>query len=479
LIVSFDYDITVLGAGPAGLVAAKLANGLGKKTALVEKREGRIGGDCTWFGCVPSKTLIKSAYVVHQFGRLKEFGIQPRSGIQIDTSDVMAHVRATVEADAAAYSRQSFEAEGIDLHFGAARFIDENHVKAGDKEIASKKFVICTGSRPTIPPIEGLDTIDYLTNETVFWLQKLPRSMIVIGGGPIGVELAAALNRLGVHITLLQRSATILKKDDPELVQRLLQILRDEGVRVMLEATAASLQKANGRIVANVQSSEGNCIIEADTLLVAVGRTPNVDSLGLENAGVVYNKRGLVVDKHLRTTAKNIYAAGDIVPPYLFTHISEHEAVVATTNARIGLPVRSVNYDHIIWATFTDPELAHMGLTEQQARDQYGHNIRIYRWEHGKVDRARTDVATKGLTKVITDRKGTILGAHVLGHAAAEVLHEVQLAKSRGISFGKIASVIHAYPSYSDAVRQPAKKCHIDVLSDNFFVKLARRLKGK
>lgn len=469
-----DYDVVVVGAGSGGLVACKLARGLGKRTALVEKH--KIGGDCTWFGCVPSKTLIKSAYVAHQVKRLREFGIEPKTAVAFDAGKVMAHVRAVVEADAASHPPESYEAEGINVLLGAATFLDSHTIQVGDRTVSSKKFIICSGSHPLVPPIEGLAEIPYLTNETIFSLETLPKSMIVLGAGPIGVEMAAALNRLGVKVTIVQRSGNFLKKDDRELVGRLMQILRDEGVKILLETQTRRFAQEAGRIVAHIENKGGTRMLETESVLVALGRVPNVSGLALERAGVEYDGQGLRVDKHLRTTATNIYAAGDVVPPYLFTHMAEYEAVIATTNACFGLPLRSVNYDNVLWATYTDPELAHAGLTEEEARARYGDAIRIYRWDHKHVDRAKTDLADNGLSKFICDRKGRILGIHILGHAAAELMHEAQLAKSLGIPFSKIASVIHAYPSYSDAVRQPAKRCYVDNLRNNFFLRLARKI---
>jgi len=473
----YDYDVIAIGAGSAGLVACKLARGLGKKTALVERR--KIGGDCTWFGCVPSKTLIKSAYVAHQLTRLRAFGIEPAAPIEFNADNVMAHVRAVVEADAATHRPKSYEDEGINVLFGAARFLDPHTLKVGETTVSSKRFVLAAGSRPSIPPVEGLADISYLTNETIFSLEKLPASMIVLGAGPIGVELAAALNRLGVKVTILQRSSNFLKKDDPELVERLIGILRDEGLEILLETPVKRFTQAGGRIAVEVESKNGPSRMETDSVLVAVGRTPNVDELDLEKAGVKYGAAGVKVDRHLRTTARNIYAAGDVVGPYLFTHVAEYEAVVATTNACFGLPLKTARYENVLWATYTDPELAHAGLTEEQARLRYGDSIRIYRWEHKHVDRARTDLADNGLSKFVCDRKGRLLGIHILGHGAAELMHEAQLAKSLGLPFSRIASVIHAYPSYSDAVRQPAKRCYVESLQNNPVLKLLRKIAPK
>ena len=219
----FGYDVVVIGAGSAGLVACKVANGLGKKTALIEKR--KLGGDCTWFGCVPSKTLIKSANIAHQINRLREFGLEPSATIELNAKKVMAHVRAIVQADADGHPPESFQAEGIDVLFGAPCFLDNNNIGLGERKISSRKFIICTGSHPFVPPVKGLEDIPYLTNETIFDLEVLPGSMIVLGAGPIGIELSAALNRLGVKVTILQRSADILKKDDKELVDRLVKAI--------------------------------------------------------------------------------------------------------------------------------------------------------------------------------------------------------------------------------------------------------------
>ena len=234
-------------------------------------------------------------------------------------------------------------------------------------------------------------------------------------------------------------------------------------------------------VIREVGYTDDEMGISADTcsVLVAVGRRPNVDELALDKAGVEYDVKGIKVDMHLRTTAKNIYAAGDVVPPYLFTHIAEYEAIITATNASLRLPVRKTNYENVLWCTYTEPELAHAGLTEDQASQQYGDKIRIYRWEHKNVDRAKTDLEENGFSKFICDKKGKLLGIHILGHGAAELMHEAQLVKSMGLSFSQIASVIHAYPSYSDAVRQPAKRCYIESLENNFFLKLVKKLTPK
>jgi len=472
----YDYDVVVIGAGSAGLTACKLANGLGKKTALIEKR--KIGGDCTWYGCIPSKTLIKSANIAHQMTRVHEFGLVPTNQVELNAKKVMSHVQAVVEADAASHPAESYEAEGINVFFGHARFVDSHRIEVADKQISSKNFVICTGSSPAIPPVEGIDNVSFLTNETIFDLEILPESMIIMGAGPIGIEMASALNRLGVNVMVLLRSGQILKKEDKQLADRLLQILRTEGVTILTNTQTKKLSQGQNKIIATVEDKQSQRQIEAESLLVAVGRKPNITDLNLEKAGVEFDKSGIKVDSHLKTTAKNIYAAGDVVPPYLFTHIAEYEAIIATTNACLPIPVKKANYENVLWCTFTDPELAHAGLTESQARERYGDKVKVYWWEHKDVDRAKTDLEENGFSKIICDNKGKLLGIHILGHGAAELMHEAQLAKSIGLPFSKIASVIHAYPSYSDAVRQPAKRCYIDTLQNNVFLKLINRIKG-
>jgi pyruvate/2-oxoglutarate dehydrogenase complex dihydrolipoamide dehydrogenase (E3) component len=256
-----------------------------------------------------------------------------------------------------------------------------------------------------------------------------------------------------------------------------MEILQAEGVKILTNTQTKSFAHDNEEIVATIEGPEGLGRIAAESVLVATGRTPNVIDMGLENAGVQYDNKGVKVDRRLRTTAENIFAAGDVVPPYLFTHIAEYEAVIAATNACLPVSLEKTDYNNVLWCTYTDPELAHAGFTETQARERFGDSIKIYRWENKDVDRAKTDLEENGFSKFICDKKGRLLGIHILGHVAAELMHEAQLAKSMGIPFSKIASVIHAYPSYSDAVRQPAKRCYIDKLQNNPMLKLLKKIK--
>ena len=474
----YDYDVVVIGGGSAGLVACKLANGLGKRVALVEKR--KLGGDCTWFGCVPSKALIKSANIAHDSKRGAEFGLESRHKVEFDCRGVMEHVRKVRQDDADGLSVESFEAEGIDVIFGSGEFLGNHRFRIEDREISGDKFLICTGSHPFVPAIEGIDEVDFFTNETIFEVEELPASLMILGGGPIGAEMCCALNRLGVEVTVIVRGKHILKREDRELSDALMELLAGEGVRFLMEHQVVRLGQVDGGVVATLLGGDGETSeVSAEGILIATGRRANVGGLGLEKAGVDYDSSGIAVDKHLRSSAKNIYAAGDVVGEYLFTHVAEYEAVVAGTNACLPVPVKRKNYENVPWCTFTDPELARVGLTEQEARAKYGDKVRVYRWENSDVDRGKTDLATVGFSKIVCGRRGKILGVHILGVHAAELMHEVQLARSLNLPFGKIATVIHAYPSYSDSVRQPAKKCYVDVLRDSFAVKALQAVIAK
>ena len=471
----YDYDIIAIGGGAAGLVASKLAAGLGKKTALIEKN--RLGGDCTWFGCVPSKALLRAAAIAHDARHVGDFGLAARDPIEINADNVMAHVRRVVEYDYQAILPEKLEKLGISVLFGSPHFIDNHKLQVDGKIITSEKFIICTGSRAFIPKIDGLETAAYLTNETIFNLERLPGSMLILGGGPIGIEMACAFSRLGVEITVVEKGERILPREEPEFSRRLAESLSREGVKFRMECLAAGFAAQNNRITACINDKAGkNSSVEADTVLVAVGRRPNIDNLSLENAGVEIEKNGLKVDKHLRTTAENIFAAGDVVPPYLFSHIAEYEAIIAGTNACLPIK-RKVNYENVLWCTFTDPELAHAGFTEHEARQKWGDKIKIYSTEYSNIDRAKTDLTENGFAKFICDPKGRLAGIHILGHSASELMHEAQLIKSLGLPFRKISSVIHAYPSYSDIVRFAARKNYIDHLQNNLFIKMLHKLK--
>lgn len=472
----YDYDLVVIGVGSGGISSANLALRLGKKVAVVEK--ARIGGDCTWYGCVPSKAFIRSAAAAHQVKRLGEYGLQTDGPILLNTDQVMAHVRSVRQRIYLGEEPAIFEKMGIRVYLGAPEFLDNRWIRVGDQTLSSRSFIISTGSSPALPPIPGLEQVPYLTNETLFELETLPRSMIILGGGPIGTEMASALNRLGVETALLELQERILPNDDEELVAILTDSLTGEGVNLMTRTEALSCETSGARVRVSIRGqSQQTSALEADALLVALGRTPNVKGLALERAGVEYSSDGIKADRSLRTSAPNIYACGDVLGSYKFSHIAEYHATIAVPNAVLPLPLkRRVAYENIVWSTFTEPELAHAGLTERQARHKHGDSIRVYRHAYDNVDRARTDVAGVGLSKFICDKRGKLLGIHILGERASELLHQAQLAKTLGVPFHRIQGMIHIYPTYGDLVKHPATAAFADKLQNSFLVKQLRRL---
>jgi len=472
-----DYDLIVLGGGAAGFVSAKMARGLGKKVALIEKN--RLGGDCTWFGCIPSKTLIKVSMMAHQIKNTGKFGLPQNTDISLNTDHVMEHVRSVVKRVYNGHTPETFTKIGIDILFGEAQFIDNHRIALGDTVLSAKKYMIATGSSPFVPDILGLDAVPYHTNRTIFNIEKLPASMIVLGGGPIGTELAMAFNRLGVRVHILETADRILIREDRELADMLSQNIQGEGITLITKIKPLRYFAENGRIVLAYQDEKNHAgTIDADAALIAIGREPNVQGLNLDKAGVEYSAQGIKTDERLQTTASNIYACGDVVGPYRFSHMAEYQAVIATRNALLPFP-KKVDYRHVAWCTFTDPELAHAGLTEQEARAKLGDRIRVYRHEYKNTDRGKTDGIESGMSKFICDSRGTLIGVHILGKHAGDLIHEAQLIKSLGMPFYKIYSAIHIYPTLSDIVRQPAKLCYIDRLRSNIILRILRKIAGK
>ncbi|MBI5636683.1 MAG: FAD-dependent oxidoreductase [Nitrospinae bacterium] len=470
----FDYDLLILGGGAAGLVSSKMARGFGKSVAVIEK--GKLGGECTNFGCVPSKALIRTAKAAHELKHLDALGLTTASPIAINTGGAMRHVRSIVEKVYNTHLPASFKALGIDLFFGGPRFTDNHTVVMDGKTITANKIIIATGSSPLIPAIEGIDKTPYLTNNTVFSLDTLPRSLVVLGGGPIGIELASALNRLGVETTVVEMFDRILFREDRELSDMLAGKMLGEGLNIVTSAKAVKLSGDASRITLTVETNGGpRKEITAQSILIASGRKPNTDGLDLEKAGVRHNSNGIEVDERLRTASDNIYACGDVTGPYRFSHMAEYQAILACSNA--FLPVkRKADYSHVIWCTFTDPELAHAGLTEEEARAAHGDSIKVLRFDYSKIDRARTDIEEFGMSKIILDGRGKFIGAHILGMHASEVLHEIQLAKHFNIPFERIWQAIHLYPSYSDVIRQSSKYHYAAKMGNNPFIKLLKKV---
>jgi pyruvate/2-oxoglutarate dehydrogenase complex dihydrolipoamide dehydrogenase (E3) component len=476
--MAYDYDIIIIGGGPAGLVASKFARGLGKRVALIEKN--KLGGECTWTGCIPSKTLIRVAQVAYSAKNLREYGLACAQDIVLDTTKVMAHIHAVIKHVASSHTADKLEALGIDVFFGSPFFTGNHTIGLNGQVLSAKKFIIATGTSPFIPPVEGLSTVSYLTNQTVFNLKKLPQSMIILGAGPIGIEIANCLNRLGVKITLIEMGSHILPREDSEITRILNDQLIKEGVLIKTEHKAIRATQSGGVINLDCVSSDSKPFqVQADSILVATGRVPNIEGLHLDTVHISTGPKGVIVDDWLRTSVAHIYACGDIVGPYQFSHMAEYQAIIAVRNALIPFFKKKVDYRQAVWVTFTEPEFASAGLNESEARARYGDNIVVYRKKYTDLDRSQTDGNTIGLGKFICDTRGKILGAHILGARAGELIHEVQLGKYYNVKFFNFYPVIHAYPTYSELIWQGSKDAYVDHLQKSFLIRLARFIFGK
>jgi len=460
--MNYDYDMVVIGGGAAGLVAATGGAALGAKIALIEKK--KLGGDCTWYGCIPSKSLLKSAQVFSLIKRLKEFGVS--TGVQntYDPSLIMSHVRDVIKKVSTHHPAEVFEKRGIKVLFGSPKFLDQNTVEFKGEKISAKRFIIASGSHPMVPPIDGLKDIGYLTNENVFDLDTLPKSLAVLGGGPIGMELSLAFARLGAEVSIIEMFDRLMAREDKEIADVLVDEFIAEGIKIRTGKKAVRFLKEGGLVSITLEDKDKKqSVVKAEKVLVAVGRAANVQGLDLEKAGVKYSNKGVEVDATLKTSAKNIYACGDVTGPYQFSHMAEYQAVIAIGNALFPFK-RKVDYSVVPWCTFTDPEVARVGLTEDEARGRFK-DIKVYRSLYNSNDRAITDMEEKGLAKVITDKKGYILGAHIVGANAGEIIHEYVLAKSSKLKIGNLSSAIHIYPTLAQVVKRSADQYYFEMMN--------------
>lgn len=473
----YDFDIVILGGGAAGLFAASVASSLGAKACIVERK--RLGGDCTWSGCIPSKALLKSGQVFHLLKRSAEFGLGLAQGAVADTSGVMAHVRKIVGEVSGHHPAELFEKRGVRVIFGQPQFIDRQTIEVNGRNIASRKFLICTGSRPLIPAIEGLAGIDYLTNENVFDLNSVPESLIVLGGGPIGVELAQAFSRLGAEVTIVEMAERIMLREDREIAGFLERKLESEGVRLLVQRKAVRLEKRDGLVCVTLEEKGSLQQLSGRMVLIAAGRQANVDGLFLERAGVRYDKSGVKVNQYLQTSCQNIFACGDVTGPFMFSHMAAYQAQVCVRNALFKrIAWQRVNYENVAWSTFTDPEISHLGLTEEEAAKEPA-GIKVYKTAYGLSDRAVTDLEKDGLIKVITDRKGRILGAHIAGANSSEVIHSLAVAKSARLSLGRLSWPIFIYPTLSELIKKTAAQTLTERLDNpavRFFIRALKNV---
>jgi pyruvate/2-oxoglutarate dehydrogenase complex dihydrolipoamide dehydrogenase (E3) component len=462
-----DYDLIVIGAGSGGLTAASFAAQLGARVAIVEK--SRIGGDCTWSGCVPSKALLKAAKIAHEVRSAGHYGIIASPPVA-DMTGVREYVRAAIDAIYQLETPEEMNRRGIDVFLAPARFLDAQRIQAGDRTLGSHAFLIATGAHPVTPPICGLSDVPFITYEQIFDNDRLPARMVVIGAGPVGMEVAQAYRRLGAEVVMV--AERLLPREEPEAQQVMSKVFEREGLSFVW-GRATGARKEGDEIVVTTSNGE----VRGDLLFVAAGRKPTVEGLELQRAGVHYTEKGITVDQHLRTNVKNIYAAGDVTGGFQFTHLAGWQAFQAVRNAL--LPGSSSGFTDLVpWVTFTDPEVAHVGLIEAQARKEFGAAIRVTHWEMAKVDRAVCENDTAGFIKVITRKDGAFLGATIVAGRAGESISEFVVALKNDLKVADLAGAIHAYPTYSTAVQQLAAGLAIEDLLASASGKLVRKLSG-
>jgi len=448
-----SYDLVIIGAGSGGLIAADFAAQLGARVVLVEKC--RIGGDCTWTGCVPSKALLKAAKVAHEARTARCYGITTGPPVT-DMAEVRDYVVAAIQQVYQFERPEELQQKGIDVLLGSARFISPRSIEVADRIITSRKFLITTGARAVLPPIAGLTEVPFVTYEKIFENDRLPDHLVIIGGGPIGSELAQAYQRLGSQVTIV--ADRLLPKEDQDVRELIGRVFESEGIRV-LKGRAKSVRRNGDGIVVSTGGAEAR----GDLLLVAAGRKPTVEGLDLEKAGVSYSEKGIPVDEKLRSNVRNIYAAGDVVGSEQFTHFAGWQAFQAVRNAL--LPASSSCFTELVpRVTFTDPEVAQVGLAEEQARSEYGDNVKVCYTKMSHVDRAVCENDQDGFIKIIAEGDGTILGATIVAGRAGESLSELIVAIKRKMKVSELAGAIHAYPTYSTGIQQLAADMTIEKL---------------
>jgi len=460
-------DILVIGAGSGGLSIAAGASQMGAKVVLLEGH--KMGGDCLNYGCVPSKALLASAKQAQAMRTGKKYGVSPARP-EASYGAAKDHVHEVIETIAPVDSQERFEGFGVHVIREFGKFISPTEVQAGDNVITARRIVIATGSRPFVPPIPGVDSVPYETNETIFDLRDQPEHLIIIGGGPIGMEMAQAHVRLGSKVTVLE-GAKALGKDDPELAAIALERLRAEGIDIIEGALAEKIEGSAGKITIHTKDGQ---TFQGSHLLMAVGRTPNVDKLDLEKAGIDYDRSGLKVDASLRTTNKRVYGVGDVASKLQFTHVAGYQAGVLVRQIVLGMPAKN-REDHIPWATYTDPEIAQVGLTEAQAREQYGEKLFVARYAFHENDRLIAEGKTTGLIKVMVV-KGKPIGASIVGAQAGELIGMWAMAIANGLKMSAIANTVLPYPTVSEVNKRAASAYFTPKLFENPWVKRIVRL---
>ncbi len=479
MVRSLQPDLCVIGAGSAGLSVAAGASQMGASTVLIEK--GAMGGDCLNTGCVPSKALLAAAHHAEAWRASAPFGIETAEP-PVDFAAVNAHVHGVIGAIAPHDSVERFEGLGVTVLSGHARFADARtvHVALNDgseARVTPRRFVIATGSRAAIPPVPGIGDVPLFTNETIFENRTRPDHLVVLGGGPIGLEMAQAHRRLGSRVTVVERFR-ILPRDDADLVAVLRERLAAEGVAIVEDASVSRIEPggaddAGVRLV--LVGDGGKRVIEGSHLLIAAGRSPNVDVLDLERAGIAYDRGGIQVDGGLRTTNRRAYAIGDVAGGPQFTHVAGYHASVVVKNALFRLPAK-VDYRALPWVTYTDPELAQVGLTEAAARERFGDGVRTVGWSFAENDRAQAERRTEGRIKAMLDRKGRVLGASIVSPSAGELVLPWGLAIHKRLKIGDLATLIAPYPTFSEVTKRAAGSYFTDRLFSDGTRRIVRLL---
>ena len=496
-----SYDIIVIGGGSGGLVVAVGAAQLGARVALIEKKA--LGGDCLYTGCVPSKTIIRSARFAADVKRAASLGFAPTHLQFADNNfaSIIGRVQRVIETVAEHDAPDVFRKQGVNVIFGTPRFLSPHELEieqtaqqaqasdngngrktTGKVTLSARRFCISTGSRPAAPPIEGLEEIGFITNEEIFHLTTLPRRLLVLGAGPIGLELGQSLARFGSEVTIVEMGERVLPKEDEEVSQTLDKILRAEGLKILLNTKAVRASKGgDGKtLIVERRDESGKTSTEelhADEILVAAGRKPNVEGLNLEAAGVRYDKERIITNDYLRTSQKHILAAGDVTGHFPFTHMAAYEASVVIRNALLFFPLlQKTDFRVVPWATYTDPEIARVGMTEREAGKEYGdENIRIYRTAFAENDRAQAEEASQGFMKFVCTRKNKILGAHIVGAHAGELIHEIVLAMSENLPVTKLGAMIHVYPTLTQVNQKAGLDAVLAKLSSPIIKKILAR----
>jgi pyruvate/2-oxoglutarate dehydrogenase complex dihydrolipoamide dehydrogenase (E3) component len=451
---NYDYDMGVIGGGAAGLTVTSGAAQLGAKTLLVEK-EKELGGDCLHFGCVPSKTLIKTAHVYHQMKNAKAFGLPQVEVPPVDFDQVSKRIKSVISIIQKHDSEERFCNLGAKVEFGDPKFIDEHTIQLNGKALSAKYWVIATGSSPAFPPIEGLDKTPYITNKEIFYLDHLPESIIILGGGPIGTEMGQAFNRLGTKVYIVDRGGQILGKEDKDMADGVMNVMRSEGVVFHLNSSIEATKDLGRHKEVVIKNAEGKTIrLKAETILVSMGRSANVQELGLEDIGVKFDKRGIKVDKRLRTNHKHIYAAGDVNGGFQFTHAAGYEGGIVISNAIFHLP-RKTDYTFLPWCTYSDPELASIGMNEKTAQAA-GIDYAVWTEEFQNNDRSLAEGEKVGKIKMILNEKEKPVGVQILGPRAGDLISEWVATLNGKVKLSTLASAVHPYPTIGEINKKVA-----------------------